>query len=125
MDVNGLGQNLNVYSSNSNVSEYTQNNGEVLIPQIQQVEAKPSLENQTKDKQYTKSDLDNALKKINNFIKDEHVRAEYSVHKDFKTIMIKIVNEDTNEVILEVPPQKILDMVASICKQIGLIDKKA
>ena len=87
-----------------------------------------SLNNKSKDvnqKDVNKKDLDKALKKLNKFLEDEPVHAEYSVHKDLKVIMIKIVDDNTKEVIMEIPPQKILDMVASMCKQVGLIDKKA
>lgn len=127
MDVNNIGQNsvdLNAYISN--VSEYTKNNNSVVVPHVEQVQQAQGEEgNDTKNEGYSKKELDNALKKINNFMKDEHTRAEYSIHKDFGTLMIKIVDEDTNEVILEVPPKKILDMVASMCKQFGLFDRKA
>lgn len=78
--------------------------------------------------QMTKLDneqLDKALKKINKFLEDEAVHAEYSVHEVFGDIMIKIVDDKTKEVILEVPPKKILDMIASMCKQFGLLDEKA
>lgn len=133
MDVNGVGQNVsNMTAYSSNVaSEYTQTNteGAVLqvkeVNEIQKVEGKPSEVNSNKNEEYNKKDLDNALKKINNFMKDEHTRAEYSYHKDFGTLMIKIVNEDTKEVLLEVPPKRILDIVASMMKQVGLLDKKA
>ena len=87
-----------------------------------------SLNNKSKDvnqKDVNKKDLDKALKKLNKFLEDEPVHAEYSVHKDLKVIMIKIVDDNTKEVKMEIPPQKILDMVASMCKQVGLIDKKA
>lgn len=129
MDVNNIGQNsvnLNAYSSN--VSEYTKNNNSVAVSHVEQTrQAQTQGEegNDTEKEGYSKKELDNALKKINNFMKDEHTHAEYSIHKDFGTIMIKIVDEDTNEVILEVPPKKILDMVASMCKQFGLFDRKA
>lgn len=129
MDVKNMGQNsvnLNAYSSN--VSEYTKNSNSVEVPQveqIQQAQTQGEEGNDTKNEGYSKKELDNALKKINNFMKDEHTHAEYSIHKDFGTIMIKIVDEDTNEVILEVPPKKILDMVASMCRQFGLFDRKA
>lgn len=126
MDVNNVRQNtINLNSYNSNISDYTETNTEVAIPQIQKVEAQSSETNNGKNPEYNKKDLDDALKKINNFLKDEHTHAEYSVHKDFGTIMIKIIDEDTKKVILEVPPQKILDMVASMCKQVGLLDRKA
>lgn len=87
-----------------------------------------NLNNKPKDvnpKDVNKKDLDKAVKKLNKFLEDEPVHAEYSVHKDLKVIMIKIVDDNTKQVIMEIPPQKILDMVASMCKQVGLIDKKA
>ncbi|MBS5982639.1 flagellar protein FlaG [Clostridium sp.] len=71
-----------------------------------------------------KKELDKSLKKLNRFLEDDSVHAEYSVHEDFRTVMIKIIDDTTKEVILEIPPKKILDMVASMCKQFGLIDKK-
>ncbi|AGX44928.1 flagellar protein FlaG [Clostridium saccharobutylicum] len=126
MDVNNIGQssvNLNSYSAN--VSEYTQKNTEVAVPKIQEVTTQIKDEKDNKNQEYTTKELDNAMKKINNFLKDEKTRAEYSFHKDFGTLMIKIIDEDTNEVILETPPKKILDMVASMCRQVGLFDRKA
>jgi flagellar protein FlaG len=127
MDVNNIGQNIintNSYSTNSNISQYTETNTEVAIPQVQKSETQSSdLSNENKE--YNKKDLDDALKKINNFLKEDHTHAEYSYHKELKTMMVKIVDENTKEVILEIPPKKILDMVASMMKQVGLIDKKA
>lgn len=126
MDVNNVRQNtINFNSYNSNLSEYAETNAEMAIPQVQKVETQASESDNSKNQEYNKNDLDKALRKLNNFLKDERTHAEYSVHKDLGTIMIKVVDEDTKEVILEVPPQKILDMIASMCKQVGLIDKKA
>jgi flagellar protein FlaG len=127
MDVNNIGQNAintNSYSTNSNISQYTGTNTEFAIPQVQKVETQsPDLSNGNKE--YNEKDLDDALKKINNFLKDEHTHAEYSYHKELKTMMVKVIDENTKEVILEIPPKKILDMVASMMKQVGLLDKKA
>ena len=72
-----------------------------------------------------RDELDKAVSKLNKFLEDEKVHAEYSVHKDLGTLMIKIVEDDTKKIVLELPPEKILDMVASMCKQVGLLDKKA
>ena len=126
MDVNNIGQNsvnLNAYSSN--VSDYTQTNTEVAVPQVQQVETKTSEDNNTKKQEYSKKDVDNALNKINNFLKDDKTHAEYTYNKEMKTMMIKVIDENTKEVVLEIPPKKILDMVASMMRQVGLLDKKA
>ncbi|SFC60581.1 flagellar protein FlaG [Clostridium uliginosum] len=78
-----------------------------------------------KSESINKEDLDKALLKLNKFLDDEKVHTEYSVHKDLGTIMIKIVDDNTKDIIMEVPSEKILDMVASMCKQCGIFDKKA
>ncbi|GEQ20106.1 flagellin [Clostridium butyricum] len=125
MDVKNIGQNIiNSYNANSNISQYTGTDTDISIPQVQKVETQSSNSN-NENKEYSKKDLDDALKKINNFLKDEHTHAEYSYHKELKTMMIKVVDENTKEVLLEIPPKKILDMVASMMKQVGLLDKKA
>lgn len=79
----------------------------------------------SQEQEIDRKELDKSLNKLNRFLEDESAHAEYSIHEDFGTIMIKIIDDKTKEVILEVPPKKILDMVASMCKQFGLIDKKA
>lgn len=83
-----------------------------------------SLEKHENNDEIDKKELNKSLKRLNKFLEDDSAHAEYSVHEDLGTVMIKIVDDITKEVILEVPPKKILDMVASMCKQFGLIDKK-
>ncbi len=74
----------------------------------------------------TLKDVQKAVEKLNKFIEDEHIYAKYEMHDKFNQIMIKLINQDTKEIILEVPPKKILDMVAKMCEMVGvLIDKKA
>ncbi|OCA96809.1 flagellar protein FlaG [Clostridium beijerinckii] len=125
MDVNSIGKNVNNINAYSlNVSEYTQSNDEVAVPQVQKVETKTSEDN-TKKQEYSKKDLDNALNKINNFLKDDKTHAEYTYNEEMKTMMVKVIDENTKEVVLEIPPKKILDMVASMMRQVGLLDKKA
>ncbi|MBS5951026.1 MAG: flagellar protein FlaG [Clostridium sp.] len=79
-----------------------------------------------KDKGYREEDIAKAVDKLNKFLKDENTYAEYSVHEKFGDIMIKIINQDTKEVIMECPPKKILDLVARMVELVGVaIDKKA
>ncbi|MDR3593979.1 flagellar protein FlaG [Clostridium sp.] len=127
MEVNATGQNANNINANANanVSDYGETNTKAAVPQVQQIDTKSSTENETQNKEYSKKDLDSAIKKINSFLNDENTHAEYSYHKETQTVMIKIIDDDTKQVILEVPPKKILDMIASMMKQVGLLDKRA
>ncbi|NEU25588.1 flagellar protein FlaG [Paenibacillus polymyxa] len=51
---------------------------------------------------------------------------EISVHEKTHTIMIKVLNKETGDLIREVPPEKILDVAARMMEITGIIvDKKA
>ncbi len=53
------------------------------------------------------------------FGKDSHF--ELRVHKKTGTIMSKLVNTDTGEIMKEFPPEKILDMIAGLWEIAGII----
>jgi flagellar protein FlaG len=106
-------ENVEVKTRNNNTTSTVNDNSNMV--------KKGKLES----KKYTEKDVEKGVKKLNKFLEDEKVHAEYSVHKDLKTIIIKIVDDDTKKVVLEVPSEKILDMIASMCRQVGILDKKA
>ncbi|MGG4049605.1 flagellar protein FlaG [Paenibacillus favisporus] len=50
---------------------------------------------------------------------------DISIHKATNSIMVKVLDKDTGEVIREVPPEKTLDIVAKMMEIAGIIiDKK-
>ncbi|MBU3193980.1 flagellar protein FlaG [Clostridium algidicarnis] len=87
----------------------------------------PSIEPiKSPNKDFSKDDIKVSVEKLNKFLQDENVHAEYEMHEKLNQIMIKIVNTDTKEIIMEIPPKKIIDMVAKMCEMVGLlVDKKA
>jgi len=65
-----------------------------------------------------------AIEHANN-IQTGTTECQFSIHKDTKQIMIKIIDAQTKEVIKEIPSEKILDMVANMCEVAGLfVDTK-
>ena len=135
MDVNSINRNqdyLKNYARNAEVTQYTGYiSNEENISKNSRVQKSSTEEevfaNQNKNEKenFTKEDLDKAVKKLNKFLEDEKTHAEYEKHKDLGTIMVRIVDDETEKVVIELPPKKVLDMIASMCKQVGLIDKKA
>ena len=89
-------------------------------------EKNDELTKRTEEKNYDEK-LKKSVDKLNKFIDDEGAYAEISTHDKFKhDIIIKIIDKQTKEVIMEVPPKKILDMVAKMCEIAGVMfDKKA
>ena|SRR5690554_3279831 len=50
---------------------------------------------------------------------------DFSVHKLTKQIMIKVLNNETGDVIREIPPEKSLDFLAKLWEMAGiLVDEK-
>lgn len=135
MDVNAIGNKVNsikVYTNSGDISQYSNNNTNdtvnksLEVSNVRQVNKNQESKNNKENKDgATKENLDRAIKKLNKFLEDDKTHAEYTIHKELGTTMIKIVDDDTKKIILELPSEKILDMVASMCEQVGLIDQKA
>ena len=65
-----------------------------------------------------------AIEMANKKFEVYNTRVEFSIHEKTHEIMIKVFKND--EVIREIPPEKILDMVAMMMEMAGiLVDEKA
>ncbi|MGI6776702.1 MAG: flagellar protein FlaG [Acetivibrionales bacterium] len=62
-----------------------------------------------------------AIEKANKAIIGANRKFEFSIHEVTKEIMVKVINSETNEVIREIPPEKILDMIAKIWEMAGIL----
>jgi flagellar protein FlaG len=62
-----------------------------------------------------------AIERANKSILGGYRKFEFSIHEKTKEIMVKVIDADTNEVIREIPPEKILDMVAKMWEMAGII----
>ena len=60
------------------------------------------------------------IERANKAINGSNKSFEYSIHKATNQIMVKVIDKDTNEVIREIPSEKILDMVAKMWELNGL-----
>lgn len=62
---------------------------------------------------------------VNDFLVPLKTSIKFVFHEELQEYYVEVINEDTNEVIREIPPKKFLDMYAEMAKFMGLIiDKK-
>lgn len=76
-------------------------------------------------KEHAPSDatIADAVKNANRHM--EHTRCEYSYHKETNRISIKVIDDKTDEVIREIPPEKSLEMLQKMWEMAGiLVDEK-
>ncbi|MBM7582630.1 flagellar protein FlaG [Caldicoprobacter guelmensis] len=66
-------------------------------------------------------DIIYAVKQVNKALEGTNRRFEYSIHEQTNTIVIKVIDTETNEVIREIPPEKILNLIAKLWELAGII----
>ncbi|MPM26030.1 hypothetical protein SDC9_72531 [bioreactor metagenome] len=115
-------ENLGINQVRVNTVDFSMNNTNTFKEDIK----KFTVNENTTEREITQKEVEKSVEKLNKFLEDEKVHVEYEVHDKFNQLMIKIIDDDTKEVLQELPPRKIIDMVAKMCEMVGiLMDKKA
>ena len=65
-------------------------------------------------------ELDDAVEKVNITAETFNIGLRFRIHEESERIMVQVVNLKDNEVIKEIPPEKLLNVVAQIQNIIGL-----
>lgn len=73
------------------------------------------------ERQFQREDLEKAVDDTNRMIFSDDRRFEFKVHERTGRIMVKLIDKESDEVIKEIPPEKILDLVASIWDLVGIL----
>ena len=118
---------LDTINNNFSFGEIATNES-VEIPILNNESASKDFEHgEERFKEVNEKNVKNAVDKINKFLQGEDTSLKYEQHDKFKNaFVIKIIDNKTKQVIREIPPKKILDMVAEMCKLAGVIfDEKA
>ena len=129
MQVEGIGSISTVINSSNNTR----------ITQMVSSDNKPRFETRTipnkqrgsqektyvEDKHFSEGEVIDIIEKANKDFVAYDRRFEFSIHEKTKQIMVKVIDATNDEVIRELPPEKVLDMVAAIWEAVGIIvDKK-
>ena len=100
-------------------------------PEIKMPGQRPQGQTQKSEKTYpeerrvTQEEVIDLIEKANNTFVAYDRRFEFSIHDVTRQIMVKVIDVTTDEVIRELPPEKVLDLVASLWEAAGIIvDKK-
>jgi flagellar protein FlaG len=82
-------------------------------------------ENLPSNKKVNKEDLLRKVESFNQFLKATNTQLNFRLHEELNEYYVTIVDEQTKEVVKEIPSKKLLDMYASMKETISLfIDKK-
>lgn len=71
-----------------------------------------------------RQEVEKTAEKLNRLMGLIDRRLEFSVHEKSKQIIVKVVNQETGEVLDEIPSKKLLDLMASFHQMVGLFFDK-
>lgn len=128
MSTNATPGSLGMAANMSNSSSYVKttrdlSEGNKQSPDVNTsvIAAGASIPQIAQDREQMMKDLERAIRAI----QGPQKTLEISVHDATHTIMIKVKNQETGDVIREIPSEKILDVLSSMMEHAGIvIDKK-
>ncbi|MBF7081968.1 flagellar protein FlaG [Desulfallas sp. Bu1-1] len=81
-------------------------------------------EEKWKDPQEALESINQAVEQLNNTMKTYHTELHFELHEKSGEYMVKVMKQPDGTVIREIPPEKILDMVAYFKEMLGIIVDK-
>lgn len=69
----------------------------------------------------TEATVEHQIDSMNDLLSTTPTSIKFNMHKDLDRIYVQVVDQQTKEVVKEIPPEEFLDMVASMLKNAGLI----
>lgn len=107
------------------VEQTSKNNQDSMQVQIEK-KVKEKEVQRTKEQETDIQELKEAIDQANKSFKPMNRRFEYSVHEALHRVSVTVIDSNTDEIIREIPSEKLLDMVANMLEVAGIIvDERA
>ncbi|MED1952368.1 flagellar protein FlaG [Brevibacillus centrosporus] len=73
------------------------------------------------EKELSKAELTKEIKGINKWLETTNTHVKFTLHDKLNEYYVQVINDQTNEVIREIPSKKMMDMVAKMHEMVGLL----
>lgn len=79
------------------------------------------FKNDEKKGYLSKKEIVEAVEETNRIVFGDNEKFEFKIHEGTGRMLVKLVDNETDEVIREIPPEKILDLIANIWEMVGIL----
>lgn len=80
---------------------------------------------QTDKKHYTKALMEKVLGDANDMMQGSATHFEFKIHEKSGEVIVKLIEDETNEVIREIPSEKLVEIISNLQELVGLcVDQK-
>ncbi|MBB5173398.1 flagellar protein FlaG [Texcoconibacillus texcoconensis] len=73
------------------------------------------------DQSWDRETLEEKVEGMNEFMAKNFRDLEFQIHDQLDRVYVQVMERGTDEIIREVPPEKFLDMVASMMESVGML----
>lgn len=124
-DINNVQVGEAVYSEGASTVKPTKNTSAAEKRASVEITEKGAKDKETGVNGFSKSTVKNAIDTANGSLKTSRTSARFKYHEATKQVSIKIVDDETQEVIKEIPPEKSIEMLEKMLELSGiLVDEK-
>jgi flagellar protein FlaG len=110
---------------NNEYNSYTNTNASLNTTASGTVSSESLMHKQQYELTISDKAIIQAIEKANKSLDGIQHKFQYSVHEKTGQIMVKVINSETDEIIREIPNEKVIDMIAKFQEINGLtIDEK-
>jgi flagellar protein FlaG len=83
------------------------------------------IEDKQQNVTFTKEKVEEIVDSMNKFIQPSTTALKFEFHEKLNEYYVKIIDDNTKEVVREIPPKKLLDFYAAMTEFLGImVDKK-
>ena len=72
-------------------------------------------------KTMTEEQLEEVIRESNRMIFGDKEKFAFTIHEGTGRFLVRLVDKETEEVVREIPPEKLLDLVANIWEMVGIL----
>lgn len=119
MRIVAQGQSIDTMSATNNAKTVTIQENTELIRSTESIPKIGTTGGEERD--ISPEKLQQAVDAINDFLNVNYSSSKFVYHEDLGQYYVTVVNQDTNEIVKEIPPKKLLDAFYEMQKMVGMI----
>ncbi len=88
---------------------------------IVQTQQAQKIQPQTVQRELSREEVSEVVNRLNNGVRDIHERMSFSFNEKTQRIIVKVMNNDTNEVVREIPSKEAIKLLEHIQDFLGML----
>ncbi|RCW67090.1 flagellar protein FlaG [Saliterribacillus persicus] len=114
-----------IIAGSSIVTKIEPPEGTNTFREMSDADKQAAVKQEISEKELSKDDAKALVESLNSFLEPSFTNVRYEYHEKLEEYYVTVVDPDTDEIVKEIPPKKLLDVYASMAELMGfIVDEK-